>query len=261
MDRVQGAWRGAVDLNFFPRLWRVVCPHPVTWKQMSTCASSVVTKVIDKQLNRMEKSTEVCGRELHKTDGRREGWIRQEKWVKLRDTRRGENRNAIYTPHIQSFSLAAWWRWSLPGRTPPWERIWELGNLSFQLIPYSSRTWLVFRSNISFCIITYSNNLLLEWQLQLWFYIFIFFTWLMETHSSILAWRIPQTEEPGGLQSTGAQRVRHDWVANIHPWSLLSKLRGFCSGKCENSWDARKMKRNWNIQPNQSVCSNFIQPT
>ena len=32
----------------------------------------------------------------------------------------------------------------------------------------------------------------------------------MATHSSILAWRIPQTEEPGGLQSTGSQRVRHD---------------------------------------------------
>ena len=32
----------------------------------------------------------------------------------------------------------------------------------------------------------------------------------MATHSSILAWRIPWTEEPGGLQSTGPQRVRHD---------------------------------------------------
>ena len=31
----------------------------------------------------------------------------------------------------------------------------------------------------------------------------------MATHSSILAWRIPWTEEPGGLQSTG-HRVRHD---------------------------------------------------
>ena len=31
------------------------------------------------------------------------------------------------------------------------------------------------------------------------------------THSSILAWRIPWTEEPGGLWSTGSQRVRHDW--------------------------------------------------
>ena len=32
----------------------------------------------------------------------------------------------------------------------------------------------------------------------------------MATHSSILAWRIPQTEEPGGLQSLGLQRVRQD---------------------------------------------------
>ena len=34
------------------------------------------------------------------------------------------------------------------------------------------------------------------------------------THSSILAWRIPQTEEPGGLQSTGSQRAGHDWATN-----------------------------------------------
>ena len=33
----------------------------------------------------------------------------------------------------------------------------------------------------------------------------------MATHSSILAWRIPWTEEPGGSQSMGLHRVRHDW--------------------------------------------------
>ena len=32
----------------------------------------------------------------------------------------------------------------------------------------------------------------------------------MATHSSILAWKIPWTEEPGGLQSMGSQRVRYD---------------------------------------------------
>ena len=32
----------------------------------------------------------------------------------------------------------------------------------------------------------------------------------MATHSSVLAWRIPWTEEPGGLQLMGLQRVRHD---------------------------------------------------
>ena len=34
----------------------------------------------------------------------------------------------------------------------------------------------------------------------------------MATHSSICAWRIPWTEEPGGLQSIVLQRVRHNWA-------------------------------------------------
>ena len=33
-------------------------------------------------------------------------------------------------------------------------------------------------------------------------------------HSSILAWRIPWREEPGGLQSMGSQRIGHDWETN-----------------------------------------------
>ena len=37
----------------------------------------------------------------------------------------------------------------------------------------------------------------------------------MATHSSILAWRIPGTEEPDGLQSTGSKRVRQDWVKRL----------------------------------------------
>ena len=37
----------------------------------------------------------------------------------------------------------------------------------------------------------------------------------MATHSSILAWKISWTEDPGGLQSMGLQRVRHDWATNI----------------------------------------------
>ena len=44
----------------------------------------------------------------------------------------------------------------------------------------------------------------------------------MATHSSILAWGILWTEEPGGLQSMGSQRIRHDWVTNTEtehrPW-------------------------------------------
>ena len=37
----------------------------------------------------------------------------------------------------------------------------------------------------------------------------------MATHSSILAWGIPWTEEPGGLQSTGLLGVEHDWVTSL----------------------------------------------
>ena len=46
----------------------------------------------------------------------------------------------------------------------------------------------------------------------------------METHSSILAWRIPWTEEPGGLQSTGLQRVGHNW-ATLLTYLLTYLLR------------------------------------
>ena len=54
----------------------------------------------------------------------------------------------------------------------------------------------------------------------------------MATHSSILAWRTPWTEEPGGLQSIESQRVRHKWsdLAHRHPLAsnsshtLISRL-------------------------------------
>ena len=43
----------------------------------------------------------------------------------------------------------------------------------------------------------------------------------MATHSSILAWKIPWTEEPGRLQSMGSQRVGHDWVTELN-WTELN---------------------------------------
>ena len=45
----------------------------------------------------------------------------------------------------------------------------------------------------------------------------------MATHSNILAWRIPWTKEPGGLQSMGTQRVESDWVTNSFSLLHLSK--------------------------------------
>ena len=48
----------------------------------------------------------------------------------------------------------------------------------------------------------------------------------MATHSSILAWRIPWTGEPGRLQSLGLQRVGHDWVT-IFLFSKVADLHLF----------------------------------
>ena len=45
----------------------------------------------------------------------------------------------------------------------------------------------------------------------------------MATHSNILTWRIPWTEEPGGLQSMGLQRVRHDGATNTFTFSKKSQ--------------------------------------
>ena len=53
----------------------------------------------------------------------------------------------------------------------------------------------------------------------------------MATHSSILAWRIPWTEEPGGLQSTRSQRDRQDWsnlACTSHHWRCCSDRLGQC---------------------------------
>ena len=51
----------------------------------------------------------------------------------------------------------------------------------------------------------------------------------MATHSSILAWRIPWTEDPGGLQSMGLQRVGHDWRDLAHIHANQTKIYGIFS--------------------------------
>ena len=61
----------------------------------------------------------------------------------------------------------------------------------------------------------------------------------MTTHSGILAWTVPWTEKPGGLQYTGLQRVRHDWsyFTHLHALTWLSSLRClFESYYYQTSW-------------------------
>ena len=47
----------------------------------------------------------------------------------------------------------------------------------------------------------------------------------MATHSSMLLWRIPWTEEPGGLQSMGSQRVGHDWATEQQLSTQMNGVR------------------------------------
>ena len=53
----------------------------------------------------------------------------------------------------------------------------------------------------------------------------------MATHSSILAWEIPRTEEPGGLQSMRSQRVGHDWVNKDNNISTEGERQKVCVGR------------------------------
>ena len=46
----------------------------------------------------------------------------------------------------------------------------------------------------------------------------------METHSSILAWRISWTEDPGRLQYMGSQRVGYDWVTNAQLYEVMEVI-------------------------------------
>ena len=64
----------------------------------------------------------------------------------------------------------------------------------------------------------------------------------MATHSSILAWRIPWTEESGGLQSVGSQRVRHNRATNTS-----HKYLGTQSNKYKNRCKIQDTGMNGNM--------------
>ena len=69
----------------------------------------------------------------------------------------------------------------------------------------------------------------------------------MATHSSILAWRIPWTEEPGGLQSIGLQTVGHDLGDLAHTAHNEKTLEGFKQGMiCSSLF--KKHHSGWRVE-------------
>ena len=70
----------------------------------------------------------------------------------------------------------------------------------------------------------------------------------MATHSSVLAWRLPGTGEPGGLPSMGSHRVRHDW-SNLAVVTIYWLL-----GLSGHSYSYRVLHRKGNGTPLQYSC-------
>ena len=93
--------------------------------------------------------------------------------------------------------------------------VWKLQNIGAYKIIHFSSYYNSLLSFISWGYISIFAFLSLESQTRLSDFTFTFHFHPLEkemaTHSSVLAWRIPETGEPGGLPSMGSHRVGHDW--------------------------------------------------
>ena len=76
----------------------------------------------------------------------------------------------------------------------------------------------------------------------------------IETYCSIPAWRIPWTEEPGGLASVGSQRVGHNW--NNLPCTHTSAIKATEPSKC--NW-LKPIPKHWMMGPSMDSGGKFIQ--
>ena len=63
----------------------------------------------------------------------------------------------------------------------------------------------------------------------------------MAPHSSTLAWKIPWTEEPGGLQSMGSQRVGHNWATSLSFFFFFTSLSLFTFLHWRRKWQPTPM--------------------
>ena len=76
---------------------------------------------------------------------------------------------------------------------------------------------------------------------------------VMATHSSILAWKIPWTEEPGGLQSMRPQRVGYDWSR-----LALMLYSGYCSPRGSPYICIYTLRRGWGLMKQHFKCFVFL---
>ena len=89
----------------------------------------------------------------------------------------------------------------------------------------------------------------------------------MATHSTVLAWEIPWTEDPGGLQSMGFQRVKHDWgtkhiKAHVNIFTSLFTGMRRADGTCTvlmRPLQALSIYIGSNLMEHLILCPKFIQ--
>ena len=77
----------------------------------------------------------------------------------------------------------------------------------------------------------------------------------MATHSNILAWRVPWTEEAGGLQSIGLHRVWHNWSDLAYMHSRWSRMAPYKWLLLLASWVVILYQLCWEVHVIKSVCS------
>ena len=134
----------------------------------------------------------------------------------------------------------------LPGQDPSFLKSFQLsgsGNvLAFLALERKHRFQILFEEGLSSLVAQRLKHLPPMQETQVWF--------LgqedalekeMVTHSSILAWRIPWMEKPGRRQSTGLQRVGHDWATSLTYFFLCTcpgyKTCSFVSAVSERQLD------------------------
>ena len=76
----------------------------------------------------------------------------------------------------------------------------------------------------------------------------------MANHSSILAWKISWTEEPGGLQSMGSQRVGHNWATNTNTNTNIY----FCFIDYAKAFDCVDHNKLWKILQEMVIPDHLI---
>ena len=82
----------------------------------------------------------------------------------------------------------------------------------------------------------------------------------MAIHSSILAWRIPWTEEPGTLQSMESQRVGHNWRNGAHTHRLFATWMAFWWNVCSNLLSVHFLITLWTWNSHPYFCLSSSPP-